>query len=247
MFDVKDKTVLVAGGSGYLGAPVCEAFLAQGAKLIVVDREKPMGISKADFLKADISDESELETLFTTIDRKYRRLDVVINMTFSSSGMTFDQMKMADWERGLRVNVTAAFFLSRASGNMMKKTGGGSIVHFGSMYGMVSPCPEIYETEEAINPIEYGVGKAGILQMVRYQAVKWAKDGVRVNAIVPGAFPNKETQKNVSFVEALNEKVPMGRIGKPREIVGAAIFLASDEASYITGQSIVVDGGWTIW
>lgn len=247
MFDMKDKVVLVAGGSGYLGAPVCEAFLAQGAKLIVVDREEPMGMSKAVFLKADISDESELESLFTTIDQKYRRLDVVINMTFSSSGMTFDEMKMADWERGLRVNVTAAFFLSRVSGNMMKKTGGGSIVHFSSMYGMVSPCPEIYETEEAINPIEYGVGKAGILQMVRYQAVKWAKDGVRVNAIVPGAFPNKETQKNVSFIEALNKKVPMGRIGKPREIVGAVIFLASDEASYITGQSIVVDGGWTIW
>ena len=98
------------------------------------------------------------------------------------------------------------------------------------------------------NPIEYGVAKAGIEQMIRYLAVSWAPDGVRVNGVCPGPFPNPQLQaRHPEFIQRIEQKVPMGRIGEPHEIAGAAIFLASDEASYITGQTVVVDGGWTAW
>ena len=129
----------------------------------------------------------------------------------------------------------------------MAEDRGGSIIHFSSMYGVVSPDPRIYENDAGVNPIEYGVAKAGILQMVRYQAVRWAKKGIRVNAVVPGAFPNPHVQKNTSFIHALEDKAPMGRIGQPEDLVGLLVFLAADESSFITGQHFVVDGGWTIW
>lgn len=98
------------------------------------------------------------------------------------------------------------------------------------------------------NPIEYGVGKAGIIQMTRYLAVSWGKENVRCNCISPGPFPNLIVQRdNPEFVEHLAQKSPMGRIGKPDEIAGAVAFLLSDASSYITGQNLIVDGGWTIW
>ena len=126
--------------------------------------------------------------------------------------------------------------------------GHGSIVHFSSMYGVVSPDPRMYPATQAVNPIDYGVAKAGILQLVRYQAVQLAPTGVRVNAIVPGPFPIPSTQgQDSEFMQRLRAKVPMGRVGNPKEIVGAVVFLVSDAASYVTGTQIVVDGGWTAW
>ena len=116
------------------------------------------------------------------------------------------------------------------------------------MYGKVSPDPRMYAPNINVNPIDYGVAKAGILQMVRYQAVMWAPYGVRVNSVVPGPFPNLSNYNNSpEFIKKQIDKVPMGRVGRPEEIVGAVIFLASDAASFVTGTEIVVDGGWTAW
>jgi len=106
----------------------------------------------------------------------------------------------------------------------------------------------MYPSSQAVNPIDYGVAKAGILQMVRYQAVQLARSGVRVNAIVPGPFPIPYTQgQDDEFMRRLRNKVPMGRVGNAPEIAGAVVFLASDAASFVTGTQIAVDGGWTAW
>jgi NAD(P)-dependent dehydrogenase (short-subunit alcohol dehydrogenase family) len=145
-------------------------------------------------------------------------------------------------------NLTATFLLAREVGQWMAAAGRGSMVLFSSMYGSVSPDPRIYQSPMNSNPLEYGVGKAGIQQMARYLAVHWGRSGVRVNCISPGPFPNPTVQeKNPHFMERLAAKSPMGRIGQSHEIAGSVAFLLSDAASYITGQNLAVDGGWTAW
>lgn len=125
---------------------------------------------------------------------------------------------------------------------------GGSMVFFSSMYGHIAPDPRIYDPPLNPNPIEYGVAKAGIEQMTRYLAVHWANKNIRVNAVAPGAFPHAHQQRDYPvFMQKLAQKSPAGRIGRQDELTGAVVFLASDEASFITGQVLDVDGGVTIW
>ena len=135
---------------------------------------------------------------------------------------------------------------SRAAANSMRD--GGAIVLFSSMYGLVSPDPRVYQPPMPPNPIEYGVAKAAIVQMTKYLATAWASRGIRVNAVAPGPFPNPNVQReHPDFVERLADKVPLGRIGQQHEIAGTVAFLLSDDASYITGQTVSVDGGFTSW
>jgi NAD(P)-dependent dehydrogenase (short-subunit alcohol dehydrogenase family) len=124
----------------------------------------------------------------------------------------------------------------------------GSIIHFASMYGLVSPDPSIYAPKWNVNPIDYGAAKAAVLQMTRYQAVMWGKSNVRVNAVVPGPFPNPIGMgADTDFLAKLAAKTALQRVGKAEEIAGAVAFLAADASSYVTGAQIVVDGGWTAW
>jgi NAD(P)-dependent dehydrogenase (short-subunit alcohol dehydrogenase family) len=116
------------------------------------------------------------------------------------------------------------------------------------MYGSVSPDPRVYEAPMNVNPVEYGVGKAGIIQLTRYLAVHYGKFNVRCNCISPGPFPNPNVQQqHPEFVARLANKVPMGRVGSAEEIAGAATFLVGNGATFITGQNLFVDGGWTAW
>jgi NAD(P)-dependent dehydrogenase (short-subunit alcohol dehydrogenase family) len=158
------------------------------------------------------------------------------------------EMTLADFEMGVHMNLSGAFVVGREAGRVMIRQGRGSIIQFGSMYGQVSPDPRVYEGKVPVNPLDYGAAKAGTLQLVRYQAVMCGPHGVRVNAVVPGPFPDSNGMGTMAwFVDGLSQRVPLGRIGKAEEVVGAVLFLASDAASYVTGTTIVVDGGWTAW
>ena len=144
--------------------------------------------------------------------------------------------------------ITPAFVLSRAVGEIMKARGSGSVVLFASMYGLVSPDPRIYHAPMAPNPIDYGASKAAVLQLARYLAVHYGPAGIRFNCITPGPFPNPGVQKtHPGFIADLERKTALGRVGQNAEIVGPTLFLLTDSASYVTGHSLVVDGGWTAW
>jgi gluconate 5-dehydrogenase len=130
----------------------------------------------------------------------------------------------------------------------MKENKKGSIVNIASMYGIVSPDFRAYENDaDLLNPPNYGAAKAGIIQLTRYYAVYFAKDDIRVNCVSPGAFPSYDIKKRQNFIKKLSDRIPIGRIGNPEELGGAVVFLSSEASSYITGQNLVVDGGWTAW
>ena len=256
-FDLSGRTVWVVGGAGLLGAPVCCALAEHGAHVIISDLREDRGRSLARDLNSaglsaeaealDVADEAAIVELTDKIVSRRGCVDVLVNMTYFYTMTEMDRMTTHEWERGLHVTLTGAFILGREGGRVMKCKGG-SIIQFSSMYGLVSPDPRIYPPRHKVNPIDYGVAKAGILQMVRYQAVMLAPYKVRVNAIVPGPFPDAESQgADPDFVRKLEDKCPLGRVGRPQEIVGAVVYLASDASEYVTGTRIVVDGGWTAW
>jgi NAD(P)-dependent dehydrogenase (short-subunit alcohol dehydrogenase family) len=257
-FALTDKVAWVLGGAGLLGTEVCRALSEHGARVIVSDVREDLASAlvaelrrsdlAADSIPVDIGNEAEVIDTTANIGAKYGRLDVMVNMTYFYTKKPWDQLTAADFDAGMRVTLTGAFVATREVGKVMRQQRRGSIIHFSSMYGVVSPDPQMYPDSQAVNPIDYGVAKAGILQMVRYQAVQLAPLGVRVNAIVPGPFPIPSTQgQDTEFMKRLQAKVPMRRVGQPTEIAGAVVFLASDAASYVTGTQITVDGGWTAW
>ena len=243
---------MVIGGPGYLGRPICEALAFHGAHVIVADiNEQAVGdtvvgigkIGSAEPRLIDAGNEASIARAFESIDE----LDVLVNLATFSHGASLENATGEQWSDGLRVTLTGSYLVSRAAAQRMSGRGG-SIIHFASMYGLVSPVPDVYAGLCPANPPDYGAAKAGILQLTRYQAVFWAKQSIRVNAVVPGPFPNRQGQgANGAFVERLSQRVPMGRVGNAEEIAGAVVYLSSSASSYVTGTSLVVDGGWTAW
>lgn len=255
-FDLTHKTIWVVGGAGYLGQATVKQLYQLGATVHCIDLEN----RAADFIST-LSPSSRLiahsldATDMTATEEfvKYQIStssvpDGLVNMTASTTALKMEALSADDFDRVNHGGITATFMLARWVGEQMAARGSGNVVLFSSMYGMVSPYPEVYEAPMNKNPIEYGVGKAGIIQMTKYLAVHWGAQNVRFNCISPGPFPNPTVQQlHPDFVGRLSQKSPMKRIGRAEEIASSVAFLLSDAASYINGHNLVVDGGWTVW
>ena len=255
-FDLTEKVVLVAGGAGYLGHPICRMLAEQGAAVVIADA----ALDRAETLAAEIvgrggraravsldggNEASCLAAVAFTM-AAFGRLDTLVVATYRSISKPVDEIAASEFDEANSVNITGTFILAREGARRM--TAGGSIVLFASMYGLVSPDPRVYQPPMNPNPIEYGVGKAAIVQMTKYLAVAWGPKNIRVNAIAPGPFPTHATQQqHPEFVQRLADKVPLGRIGRQDEVAGAVAYLAADESSYTSGTTLRVDGGWTAW
>ena len=254
--NLNEKKIWVVGGAGYLGQSICKMLLQSGAKVLCIDlqgRAEKFVDSLQEYpnLYGDTLDVRDGVAVTLFIANSIKKSGIpngLVILTFGSTSKDFAELTEQDFDEVNHTGLTATFLMAREVGTAMEKNGGGSIVLFSSMYGSVSPNPGLYEEPMNVNPIEYGVGKAGIVQMTRYMAVHWAKKNVRCNCISPGPFPSPDLQqKNPLFIERLARKVPMGRVGLQHEVAGAVNFFLSDSSSFITGQNLFIDGGWTIW
>ncbi|MEQ1852953.1 MAG: SDR family oxidoreductase [Chthoniobacteraceae bacterium] len=255
-FELCGRDVWVIGGAGYLGQPVVMQLAALGGRVLCADlgdraaavvAENSLGESVAP-ASLDVRDSAAVGAFATEQIAARGVPHGLVLMTYGSTAKRLEELSEADFDAVNHGNLTSTFLITRAVGEAMAARGSGSIVLFSSMYGTVSPDPRVYEAPMNPNPIEYGVGKAGIQQMARYLAVHWGPRGVRVNSISPGPFPNPEIQRlNPAFIERLAQKSPLARIGQPDEIAGAVAFLLGDAASYVTGHDLAVDGGWKAW
>jgi gluconate 5-dehydrogenase len=196
----------------------------------------------------DITDEASIRAAVDATAEQFGRLDILVNNAYGGPAPTIADATADDFQSALMAGVTAYFVAAQQAAGHMRTAGGGSIINIASMYGMVASYPEVYVDQPFNSPPNYHAVKGGVIHLTRHLGVYWAADKIRVNAISPGAFPPPRVEDNAPvMVERIVERIPMHRIGQPDEIKGAALFLASQASSYVTGQNIVVDGGWTSW
>lgn len=260
LFSMEGKTVVITGGAGYLGCALVEGLLEFGASVVAGDivEKKPEEIvkngkvyDKLYSVVCDISNTDSVKELFAKAKSLCGRIDVLINCGVYGAGYgmgsQIEHMPDDVWQKGLDGAVGTAFRCTREVIPYMAECGGGSIINFSSMYGIVSPDFRIYGDNPSKNPPNYGAGKAAVIQLTRYSAAQLAEKNIRVNCISPGPFPAPQNSTDEVFVKKLEDKTMLGRTGKASEMVGAVLLLASDASSYMTGSNIVVDGGWTAW
>lgn len=232
-----NKVALITGGARGLGQAMAELFVKEGAKVIAVDMGEPTYQNDGvEFMHLDVTDSKACKDVFDQIMTKYGKIDVLVN----NAGITRDAMtkKMTDeqWDLVINVNLKGVFNLTRYVGPMMQAQQSGSIINISSVVGVFGN----------IGQVNYAATKAGVLGMTKSWAKEFAlKDGnVRVNAIAPG-YTMTDILKTVpqDLLDSFARQTMLNRLGQPEEIANVALFLASDEASYITGQTISVDGG----
>lgn len=256
LFDLSGRVALITGGSGHLGRSLSHALAEAGASVVVASRDRSRAQLVVDDLPSpggathhsvvlDQMNEESIRDGFDAAVSQAGRIDILINNGQQGHARDLTNVTAEEFHKDLQ-NATGYFLLARhLHDHVVSRKTGGSIVMIGSMYGVVGSYPDAYDGICTASPVQYHTLKGGIVHMTRHLAVYWAKDGVRVNCLSPGPFPSEKAP--TAMVERLMHKSPMGRMGLPQELKGPLLMLVSDAGSYITGQNLLVDGGWTAW
>ncbi len=265
-FDLGGKVALVTGGAGILGRHFCAALADSGADVAVLDlsptavQEVASEISacfgvRAIGFAADVADQTSVRQAVAEVESMLGPIDVLHNNA-AGKGEDLKRFFAAPeeyapdtWRQIMAVNLDGMFWMAQAVGERMAARRRGSIIQTASIYGILGPDQRIYEGSHylggAINtPPVYAASKAGVVGLTTYLATYWAAKGVRVNCLTPGGV---ESGQNETFKQNYAARTPLGRMAHAHEMTGALLFLASDAASYVTGQNVVVDGGWSAW
>lgn len=256
LFDLTGRVAVITGGTGHLGRSMANALAEAGANVVITSRDSTRAKEAAEALPVsreqrhygialDQLSEESIHSGFESAVSEAGQIDILINNGQQGQGKDWTEVDYDSFNQEMK-NLSGYFELSRLFlEHVVSKKRGGSIVMIGSMYGVVGSYPAAYADVCTASPVQYHALKGGIIQMTRHLAVYWADDGIRVNCLSPGPFPKASAPEEM--VQRLRTKSPMKRMGKPHELKGALLLLASDAGSYLTGQNILVDGGWTAW
>jgi len=267
MFELKGKTALVTGGSGILGKHFCSGLAEAGANVAVVDiniesanelvkeLENTYNTKSKGFV-CDVSNPQSVSSMVKEAVEYFGEINILHNNAAGKSDdlsaffAPFEDYTLDQWRKIMSVNIDGMFLVAQAVGKQMIKQGkGGSIIQTSSIYGVMAPDHRIYKGSfylgRQINtPAVYSASKSAVVGLTRHLATYWADSGIRVNTLSPGGT---ESGQNEEFTRLYSARVPLGRMARAHEMVGALIYLASDASSYVTGQNIIVDGGLEAW
>jgi NAD(P)-dependent dehydrogenase (short-subunit alcohol dehydrogenase family) len=250
LFDLRGRVAIVTGGSRGLGAEFAEGLAEAGASLMLCARRDEWLVPGVEALRGrgftahgmrcDVSNIEQVQAVIDTTVEQFGQVDILVNNAGVSWGERPENMTLAQWQKVIDVNLTGAFIFSQAAGREMLKRQYGRIINIGSIAGLQGNVNGPYYAG-------YAASKAGLMGLTRELATSWGRHGIRVNAIAPGFFPSRMSDASIKLVEeGIKKTTPLGRVGQAGELKGVAVFLASDASNYITGQTIVVDGGGTI-
>ncbi|MBR4672232.1 MAG: glucose 1-dehydrogenase [Bacilli bacterium] len=250
MFNLRGRVAVVTGASSGLGKQMSKAFAKQGADLVLLARRlekleelkneiEAMGVRVLP-VKCDVTNVEDIAAAARVAEETFGKVDILVNCAGSAKNAGVLDMTDEEWDFTIKTDMDSVFYVTREFGKIMKKNKYGRIINIASMYGMVG--------NMAMGTIAYHTSKGGVINFTRAAASELAKDGITVNAICPGYFDTELTHETLitpEFTAYMQSTVPLGRYGNEGELNAGAIFLASDEASYVTGVILPIDGGYT--
>jgi NAD(P)-dependent dehydrogenase (short-subunit alcohol dehydrogenase family) len=252
-FRLDAKVAVVIGGAGRLGTHVSRALAEAGAHVVIASRDRTRcralarglvaGGLAATAARVDLASEASVLRLRDRLVASHGRIDILVNGATSGAGGLPETTGAADWGRALRVEATGLFLACRYIGEVMCRQRAGAIVNVGSIYGTVAPDFGLYAGGGPPSPVTYAFVKAGMGGLTRYLAARWARAGVRVNCVAYGGY--RSGTQTRGFLRRYGARNPLGRMMSAEEIGGPVVFLASAAAAYVTGHTLLVDGGFT--
>jgi NAD(P)-dependent dehydrogenase (short-subunit alcohol dehydrogenase family) len=259
--DLRGRVALVTGGGGHVGKILCEALAELGAAVVVLDRTDDLCTPVVEHLReecavqamalpVDLMDEAAVRGVCAQVLKRFSRLDVLVNCAafIGVSGLEgwatdFARQSSVTWRQAVELNLTAPFCLTQSCAEALTQSGHGSVVNVASIYGLVGPDLRMYDGTGLGNPAAYAASKGGLIQLTRWLATSLAPR-VRVNTLTPGGIARGQSEP---FHERYLFRTPLQRMGTEEDFKGAIAYLASDLSAYVTGQNLIVDGGWTAW
>jgi NAD(P)-dependent dehydrogenase (short-subunit alcohol dehydrogenase family) len=257
-FSLAGRRYIITGGAGHLGRAISLGLADAGAEVHAIGRDPAKLAALAEHNAAypeprlftqvlDVLDDVAFSAFVDQLVDRTGRLDGLVNNANAARRESWEEMDKAAWRAGLEGSLDHYFTCTHAVSRHLLAQGGGVIINNASLFAFLAPCFPMHLDLGNAAAAHHAAAKGGVLQLTRYLATLWAPKGVRVNAISPGYFPQKRGVERPDYMAEVTARIPMGRIGQPQEVAGAVVFLASDAASYVTGQNIVIDGGYSLW